>query len=216
MAEETNQTQGQQGSGQQAAQNAQQGQQQAGGLSARPAGAGPSHGMTPPTIDYDKLADIINGRTAAAESAALNGYFRDQGLTKEEAAQAIAAFKEQKAKNTPDPAAMQAQLAQANAAALQAQMENRAMVLASELGLDIKTVPYVMRLADLSAVTEDGRVSDDRLKEAIGKVLEDLPQLKAKTEAAAGGFRVGAGTGSTGEGASDDALFAAFNLKPKK
>lgn len=198
MADETNtQTQQTEG-GQQAAQNT---QQQAGG--------------TPPAIDYDKLAEIINGRTAAAESSALNGYFRDQGLTKEEAAQAIATFKEQKAKNTPDPAALQTQLTQANAAALQAQMENRAMVLAGELGLDIKTVPYVMKLADLSDAVQDGKVSDDKLKEAIGKVLEDLPQLKAKTESAAGGFRVGAGASSTGEGADDDALFAAFNVKRK-
>ena len=203
MAEENqNQTQQNEG-GQQAAQNTQQGQQQAGG--------------TPPAIDYDKLAAAVSGRAAAAEEAALKNYLKQQGLTQEEAAQAMATFKEEKARKTPDPAALQAQIAQANAAALQAQMENRAMVLAGELGLDIKTVPYVMKLADLSGAVVDGKVSDDKLKEAIGKVLEDLPQLKAKTEAAGGGFRVGAGTSSTGDGADEDALYAAFGVKnPKK
>ena len=202
MAEETNtQTQQNEG-GQQAAQNTQQGQQQAGG--------------TPPAIDYDKLAAAVSGRAAAAEEAALKNYLKQQGLTQEEAAQAMATFKEEKARKTPDPAALQAQIAQANAAALNAQMENRAMVLAGELGLDIKTVPYVMKLADLSGAVVDGKVSDDKLKEAIGKVLEDLPQLKAKTEAAGGGFRVGAGTGSTGEGADDDVLWAAFGTPKKK
>lgn len=202
MAEETNtQTQQNEG-GQQAAQNTQQSQQQAGG--------------TPPAIDYDKLAAAVSGRAAAAEEAALKNYLKQQGLTQEEAAQAMATFKEEKARKTPDPAALQAQIAQANAAALNAQMENRAMVLAGELGLDIKTVPYVMKLADLSGAVVDGKVSDDKLKEAINKVLEDLPQLKAKTDAAGGGFRVGAGTGSTGEGADDDALWAAFGTPKKK
>lgn len=195
MADETNQNQ------QQAAQQPPQQQQQ------------------PPAIDYDKLAAAVSGRAAAAEEAALKNYLKQQGLTPEEAAQAMAAFKEQKAKNTPDPAAMRAQIAQANAAALQAQMENRAMVLAGELGLDIKTVPYVMKLADLSGAVEDGKVSDDKLKEAIGKVLEDLPQLKAKTDAAAGGFRVGADNGGSAGGSAAESfesrLRAAAGLKPK-
>ena len=88
--------------------------------------------------------------------------------------------------STPDPEELQARI-------IRLQIENRALLLASELGLEVRTVPYVLKLADLSAAVEDGRVSDDGLKEAIGRVLEDLPQLKAKTEeSGAAGFRIGA------------------------
>ena len=205
MADETtNTTQTQQPeSGQQASRNTGQDQQQAGG--------------TPSAIniDYDKLAQAVSGRAAAAEEAALKNYLKNQGLTQEEAAQAMASFKEQKARNNPDPAVLRAQIAQANAAAMTAQMENRAMVLAGELGLEVKTVPYVMKLADLKEVAADGAVNDDKLKEAINQVLEDLPQLRKQTEAAAGGFRVGAGTGSTstgGDGTPNDKLRSAFGL----
>ena len=169
-----------------------------------------------PAIDYDKLAQAVSGRAAAAEEAALKNYLKNQGLTQEEAAQAMASFKEQKARNNPDPAVLRAQIAQANAAAMTAQMENRAMVLAGELGLEVKTVPYVMKLADLKEVAADGAVNDDKLKEAINQVLEDLPQLKKQTEAAAGGIRVGAGTGSTGETTDvNEKMRAAFGLKSK-
>ena len=72
-----------------------QNQQQEGGQNAQQAAA----------FDYDKLAGILAGRQAANEESVLKGYFKSQGITGEEAAQAIAAFKEQKAKNTPDPAA---------------------------------------------------------------------------------------------------------------
>lgn len=188
---------------------------QDGGTPATPA-APPAVPTAPaaPTIDYDKLAEVVSGRTAAAENAALKGYFQQQGITGEEAAQAIAAYKAQKAKNTPDPAALQQQAAQANAAALQANMENKALLMASELGVDLKTMPYVMKMADLTGVAAEGKVDDEKLKAAITKVLEDVPQLKNKpADENAGGFKVGAGTGSTGAVSDEDAIWAAFNVK---
>ena len=60
------------------------------------------NGQSMPGIDYDKLAQIIEGRTKAAEESAMKGYFKQQGLTQEEVEKAINAFKEEKAKNTPD------------------------------------------------------------------------------------------------------------------
>lgn len=200
MADETNAQTQQQTEGQQ---NPQQPTQQ------------PQAGSAP-AFDYDKLAHILAGRQAANEESVLKGYFKQQGITGEEAAQAIAAFKQQKAASTPDPAALQARIDQATAAAMTAQMENRAMVLAGELGLEVKTVPYVMKLADLKEVAADGTVNDDKLKEAINQVLEDLPQLKKQPEAAAGGIRVGAGTGSTGEVSDiNEKMRAAFGLTNK-
>lgn len=168
-----------------------------------------------PAVDYDKLAGILAGRQAANEESVLKGYFRQQGLTGDEMTQAIAAFKAEKAKNTPDPAALQRQVAQAEARQLQAEMSNHALLMASELGVELSAMPYVMRMADLSGVAAEGKVDDEKLKAAVNKVLEAIPQLKKPAEHAAGGLKVGAGTGSGGEGADDETLWAAFNTRKK-
>ena len=62
----------------------------------------------PPAIDYGKIQQMLDGTLAAKEDTALKAYFRQQGLSQEEVEQAIAAFKQQKAANTPDVGAMQA------------------------------------------------------------------------------------------------------------
>ena len=168
-----------------------------------------------PTFDYDKLASILEGRQKATEESVLKGYFKDQGITGDEAAQAIATFKAQKAANTPNPDALKQQAAQAQEHALRLDMENKALLMASELGVDLKTMPYVIKMADLKEAVSDGKVDEDKLKEAISKVLTDIPQLKARVSAEDGkaGIRVGADIGSTSTGATQDKLRAAFGLK---
>ena len=148
----------------------------------------------PPTFDYEKLASLINGKQSATEDSVLKGYFKQQGLSKEEAEQAISAFKQQKAANEPNVKELQAQSAQAQQMALNAQIENKALLMHQELGVDLSTIPYLMKLADMSAVVTDGKIDDEKLKEALNKVLDDVPQLKGNKEQAQQGFRqVGAG-----------------------
>lgn len=148
-----------------------------------------------PQIDYDKLASIISGKQTATEETVLKSYFKEQGLSGEEMRQAIASFKEQKAKNTPDVAAMQTELTQAQAQVRQEQIEKHAMLEALALGVDAKTIPYLIKLADLSNVIgDDGKVNQETLKNALSKVLEELPQLKPNTEVNVG-FQVGGSSG---------------------
>lgn len=73
----------------------------------------------PPAIDYGKIQQMLDGALAAREDTALKAYFKQQGLSQQEAEQAITTFKQQKADNTPDVGAMQAQVTQAQAAAQQ-------------------------------------------------------------------------------------------------
>lgn len=144
------------------------------------------------TVDYDKLASIIAGKQSVAEDQVLKGYFKQQGLSQEEMNQAIAAFKAEKAKNTPDPAALQAQLASATAAVQAAQIESTATIAAVSLGLDSKSIPYVIKLADMStAIGTDGKLNSEAVTAALQKVLEDVPALKPQA-AGATGFRLGA------------------------
>ena len=168
----------------QAAQNAQTITQQA---------AQPAQAPQPVSIDYEKLSKMLSGTLEAKEDTALKAYFKQQGMTQEEMTQAIAAFKAEKAKNTPDPAALQEQLANANKTILKMQVEQAVSLEAAKLGIDPATVPYVMKLADLTqAVGSDGKVVPEKITEAINKVLTDLPALKPAATGATGFTQVGA------------------------
>ncbi len=165
-----------------------------------------------PAFDYEKLASIITGKQSVTEDTVLKSYFKQQGLSQEEMKQAIDAFKAEKAKNQPDPNALQAQAQQAQAAALQAEMEKESLLMAGEIGVDLKTIPYLMKMADVKDVVVEGKIDKEKLKEALNKVLEDVPQLKAQTETNGGnGFKFGA-SGGGGNTATDDQLKAAFGL----
>ena len=170
-------------------------------------GSGAGTGQTPPAIDYERIAQILEGKQAATEESVLKGYFKQQGLSKEEMEQAIAAFKQQKAANQPDVGAIQGQLAEAQsqltaaqASARQAELQSAATMAAVSLGIDAKTIPYVLKMADLSqAMGQDGKVNDEALKTALNKVLEDVPALKPQTSGSTGFVQVGAAGSSSAQ-----------------
>ncbi len=175
-----------------------------------PAGGG---GQQAAQIDYSKIQQMLDGTLAVKEDSALKAYFKQQGLSQQEAEQAIADFKAQKAASQPDVGAMQEELARAKEALLQEQVKNAAAMAAFGLGIDAKTVPYVLKMADLSgAVGQDGKISDEALKSALDKVLEDVPALKPQAQQVKG-FQIGApGGGSQQTTATDAALKRAFGL----
>ena len=166
-----------------------------------------------PTFDYDKLASIISGKQSVAEDSVLKNYFKQQGLSQDEAATAIKQFKEQKAKNTPDLSALQTQLIQSQEAAKQALIEKEATIEALSLGLDGKTIPYILKLADLSKVmSDDGKINQETIKNALNKVLEDVPQLKPSQQQNTG-FQIGnPGQQQNNNNTTEDQLKAVFGL----
>lgn len=173
----------------------------------------PGQQVQAPTFDYQKLADIISGKQSVAEDTVLKNYFKQQGLSQDEMNQAISAFKKQKAESQPDIGALQTQATQAQQQAQQAIIERDAYLLAAELGVDLKTMPYLLKMADLGAVIgEDGKVAQDKLKEALNKVLEALPQLKQQTNPA-GGFQIGAAGGTQTKTAVEEQLDNIFGVK---
>lgn len=159
-----------------------------------------------PAFDYEKLAGILAGRQAQNEESVLKGYFKQQGLSQEEMAQAIAAFKDQKAKNTPDVSALQSQLQASQAVAQRYMVESAATTAAINLGIDAKTIPYVIKMADMTKVVgSDGKINQEELTNALNKVLEDVPQLKPQAQTRTGFVQVGSvvnpqqpASGSTG------------------
>lgn len=164
-------------------------------------------------IDYEKIQKMLEKTLAAKEDAALKNYFAQQGLSQEDAEKAMTAFRAEKAKNTPDVQTMQGQIAQEKAAAQSARVESTAILTAVSLGLDAQTIPYVLKMADLSAVTDkDGKINEEVVKTAINKVLEDVPQLKPK-EQEHNGFRIG---GSGGQQSAGNTKENSINQVPTK
>lgn len=178
-------------------------------------GDGQQAGAQPPTapqIDYNKIQTMLEGTLSAKEDTALKAYFKQQGLSQQEVEQAIATFKEQKAAQQPDVNALQTQAAQAQAAAQQAQVQAAATMAAVGLGIDAKTIPYVLKMADLSQVMgQDGKINDEAMKTALNKVLEDVPALKPAPAGQTGFVQVGA-SGQQQQTTNDDALKKAFGL----
>lgn len=176
-----------------------------GGAQTQQQGAQASQQAASPIIDYAKIQQMLEGTLAAKEDTALKAYFKQQGLSQEEMEQAIATFKQQKAAQQPDVGALQTQLAQAQAAAQKAMIDNAATMTAISLGIDAKTIPYVLKMADLSQVMgQDGKINEETLKAALNKVLEDVPALKPQASGTTGFVQVGAA--STGQQTSNEPM----------
>ncbi len=167
------------------------------------AGSAGTNGAQP--IDYAKIQQMLDGTLAAKEETALKAYFKQQGLSQQEAEQAMSAFKAEKAKNQPDVDAIQAQLTQAQAQIQQSQIENTAMLEAVGMGIDAKTIPYLLKMADFSqAAGQDGKINNEAVRNALNKVIEDVPQLKSKQQDGAGFRQIGGTSGGGSQNQPDD------------
>lgn len=197
----------------------------AAGAGGQGAGQEPAAGAAPasqqpaaaPAIDYAKIQQMLDGTLAAKEDTALKAYFKQQGLSQQEAEQAMATFKAEKAKNQPDVTAMQTQLAAAQAEAQKAKIESAATMAAAGLGIDAKTIPYLLKMADLNQVMgQDGKINEETLKSALNKVMEDIPALKPQTAGSAGFIQVGAAGGQGTPSTTDAELDRIFGVRKKE
>ena len=120
-------------------------------------------------VDYDRLQEMINTATAKKENAVIKDYFMQQGLSENELHQAITAFKQSKEQQANAQqnanASLQNEVAAAQKDAEQARIELAATQVAITLGIEAKTVPYVLKMADFSkAKGTDGKISEDNVK----------------------------------------------------
>lgn len=164
-------------------------------------------------IDYNKIKNLLDGTLAAKEKTVLNSYFKQQGLSQEEVEKAIATFKTEKEKNTPDVNKLLEDLEKAKKKTNDALIEKEAFLMASKLLVDINTVPYLLKLADLKdIIKEDGSVEKTELEKALKKVVDDVPAFKVKT--AFNGFtQVGKEQEKNAQTPSDELLKKAFGVK---
>lgn len=162
-----------------------------------------------PEIDYDKIASIVEGKQKVAEDTVLKNYFKNQGLTGEEMAQAISSFKSQKASAQPDVASLQEELRVAQAQALQTRIESNLQLAAIKQGVGSNVLPYVLKLADSTNLTLDSKNED--YEAVIAKVLEDVPAFKPEATASTGFTQVGS-TGDVKQSTTNDELLKIFGV----
>ena len=162
-----------------------------------------------PAIDYEKIASIVEGKQKVAEDTVLKNYFKNQGLTGEEMAQAISSFKSQKASAQPDVTALQEELRVAQAQALQTRIESNLQLAAMKQGVGSNVLPYVLKLADSTNLTLDSKNED--YEAVIAKVLEDVPAFKPEATAPTGFTQVGS-TGDVKQSTTNDELFKIFGV----
>ena len=162
-----------------------------------------------PAIDYEKIASIVEGKQKVAEDTVLKNYFKNQGLTGEEMAQAISSFKSQKASAQPDVTALQEELRVAQAQALQTRIESNLQLAAMKQGVGSNVLPYVLKLADSTNLTLDSKNED--YEAVIAKVLEDVPAFKPEATAPTGFTQVGS-KGDVKQSTTNDELFKIFGV----
>lgn len=151
----------------------------------------PNQTETGPSYTQAQLEEIASARADRASNAALKDFFKKQGLEESEINNALQTYKANKEAEAPDIAKITNQLTSAQTEALQAKLENKAILQMIDLDVDIKQMPYILKLADIKMV--DGEVKDEDIKEAIKKVLDDVPAFKSHQDQDQGkGFKFGA------------------------
>ena len=162
-----------------------------------------------PEIDYDKIASIVEGKQKVAEDTVLKNYFKQQGLSGEEMAQAISSFKSQKASAQPDVNVLQEELREAQTQALQTRIESNLQLAAIKQGVDSNVLPYVLKLADKTNLTLDSKNED--FEAVIAKVLEDVPAFKQEATASTGFTQIGS-KGDAKQSTTNDELLKVFGI----
>ena len=171
-------------------------------------------------IDYDKIQSMIDKGVQQKENAILKSYFEQQGMSEDEVKAAIGDWKSKKQTQAKEQTDSINQLTESNKA-LQARLtqellNRQAFNDCLDLGVDRATIPHVIKCAEFNDCLDDkGEVKAEKVREAIEKVLADVPAFKgtAKDDK---GFKVGVGGEQEDATEQENALRKAFGLAPKK
>lgn len=166
---------------------------------------------------FDKLDAILDKRSDGIARSAL----KDNGIGEDEAREIVSAYRQQKAgaaqRQSQTLAALQQENQQLKARMIQSQLSAEAMAQAGSLNVAPETVPYLIRLADLSgAVDEQGAVNKEAVTQALTQVLTDLPALKRQETQQRGFVPVGGDGGDRPSDSQEDRMRGWFGLSPKK
>lgn len=148
------------------------------------------------SVNYDeifkKLDSILDKRSEGIAKSALkdNGY---EDAEMKDILTQYRASKQAKATEADNTiSTLTTDLEQTKALLKEERLNNEALNQARGLNVDDKTVPYLIKMADLKdCFDEKGNVTPDKVKSALEQVLNDVPSLK-QVEKGTAGVTVGA------------------------
>lgn len=154
---------------------------------------------------FTKLDAIIEKRIDGLTKSIL----KDNGTSDDDIKDIISQYKSHKAtkiKQTSDELEkLRAENSSLKSQILDGKLSSAAIKVAEKIGIESKYIPQVMKLADLSNVTKDGEVDEDKLNEAMAKVIEECDVFKktTKTEENKGFKNVG---GNSSDDKAEDSI----------
>lgn len=171
-------------------------------------------------IDYEQLADVISRRTSGTEDKVLQGYFKQQGLSSEQAAEAIRQYKESQKQKRDDEVNRVRNMEQENAR-LKLQIQNADIdkeitTLATKEGVSAEKLPFLLKMVEREGIIDqEGKLQSDKAKAALETVLKAFPEFKGSASGSGIQPLVGGngGSGNGGASATDAALDAIFGIK---
>ena len=167
------------------------------------------------SIDYDKIADVLDKRGSQAQYAALKGYLKEQGVSADEMDKAIKELKDKKEADKQSKEKEQADMLAENQR-LKLQIQNIEIdKKISELaeGVSAEKLPFLAKLIDRSKLLNDkGEINEDSVKAAI-EVVKAFPDFKAQAGTTTQGFTKIGADGSNSKASLDDVLAKNFGVK---
>lgn len=153
-------------------------------------------------MNYDELFTKLDNIVAKRMEGITKSALKDNGYEDAEMKDILTQYRASKEAKSQEAAnqlsALQTENEQLKATMRQKDLDNEALTQARSLDVDDKTVPYLIKLAELGNCVDDkGNVDGAKVKSALEKVLNDVPSLK-KVEKGTQGVTVGADTSNTG------------------
>ena len=168
------------------------------------------------SIDYDKIADVLDKRGSQAQYAALKGYLKEQGVSADEMDKAIKEFKDKKEADKQSKEKERADMLAENQR-LKLQIQNIEIdKKISELaeGVSAEKLPFLIKVIDKKdMIKQDGSIDDEKVKSAIEEVLKAFPEFKSTQQSNSGFQQIGAKSGD--KAGIQDLLDQAFGIKKK-
>lgn len=148
------------------------------------------------TIDYEKLAEVIEKRTARTEELALKGILKEQGLSTEELNSAVKAYKNSKALKEKEEQQKINDILEENKkykqAEIQRSINEKAKEIAKEAGVREDRVASLLKLCDSKKFINNKGVIDEKgMKDEIEEQLKAVPEFKSGRQ-----VKISAGAGS--------------------
>lgn len=168
------------------------------------------------SIDYDKIADVLDKRGSQAQYAALKGYLKEQGVSADEMDKAIKEFKDKKEADKQSKEKEQADMLAENQR-LKLQIQNIEIdkkISEFAEGVSAEKLPFLIKVIDKKdMIKQDGSIDDEKVKSAIEEVLKAFPEFKSTQQSNSGFQQIGAKSGD--KAGIQDLLDQAFGIKKK-